>query len=100
MMCGQSYIAASPFCPIATVDPDGPINTSPKGDLAGFVQMLDDRHLAIPDRPGNRRVDTFHNLLRDPRIGLIFLIPGTGEPYESAARRVSCTTGHSESPWR
>ena len=75
----RSYIAASPFCQIATVHADGPIDISPKGDPAGFVQVLDDHHLAIPDRPGNRRVDTFRNLLCDPRVGLFFLVPGTGE---------------------
>jgi PPOX class probable FMN-dependent enzyme len=52
---------------------------SPKGDPAGFVTVLDDRTLAIPERPGNRRADGFHNLLADPHVGLIFVIPGRGD---------------------
>lgn len=69
------FIAASPFVIIATSGPDG-IEASPKGDPAGAVRVLDERTLAIPDRPGNQRHDTFVNLIRDPRVGLIFLVPG------------------------
>lgn len=72
----RTFIARSPFCVLATSNPDGQIDLSPKGDPAGFVKVLDDKHLAIPDRPGNRRLDTFHNLIKDPRIGIIFIIPG------------------------
>lgn len=75
----RAYIATSPFCFIATANPDGYLDVSPKGDPAGFVQVLDDKHVAIPDRPGNRRADTLHNLLKDPRVGLIFIIPGKRE---------------------
>ena len=75
----RSFISKSPFCLIASSNPDGQIDVSPKGDPVGFVQVLDDNHLAIPDRPGNRRVDTFHNLTRDPRLGIIFIIPGKNE---------------------
>ncbi|MEP3274840.1 MAG: MSMEG_1061 family FMN-dependent PPOX-type flavoprotein [Stappiaceae bacterium] len=75
----RDFIAASPFCLMATADPDGFIDISPKGDPEGFVQVLDDNLLAIPDRPGNRRADTFHNVMKDPRMGLIFFIPGKGE---------------------
>jgi len=75
----RDFIAKSPFCIIGTTQPDGPIDLSPKGDPEGFVHVLDDKHLAIPDRPGNRRADTFNNLIADPRVGLIFLIPGKGE---------------------
>jgi PPOX class probable FMN-dependent enzyme len=75
----RRFIATSPFCLVASSDPTGFIDVSPKGDPAGFVQVLDDKHLAIPDRPGNRRVDTFHNLFKDPRVGLIFIIPGKRE---------------------
>lgn len=75
----RAFIATSPFCVIASVDPDGHVDVSPKGDPVGFVEVLDDKHLAIPDRPGNRRVDTFHNLLKDPRLGMIFIIPGKSE---------------------
>ena len=75
----RSFIAKSPFCVIASANPDGYIDVSPKGDPVGFVHVLDDKHLAIPDRPGNRRADTFHNLLRDPRLGILFIIPGKTE---------------------
>lgn len=75
----RDYIASSSFCLLASSDPGGVIDISPKGDPAGFVRVLDDKHLAIPDRAGNRRVDTFYNLLKGPRIGMLFLIPGSGE---------------------
>jgi hypothetical protein len=75
----RAFIAKSSFCVIATSNPDGHIDVSPKGDPAGFVEVLDDKHLAIPDRPGNRRVDTFHNLIENPQLAIIFIIPGKGE---------------------
>jgi PPOX class probable FMN-dependent enzyme len=77
-LCRQ-FIARSPFCLIATADPEGVVDISPKGDPPGFVTVLDDKLLAIPDRPGNRRLDSYHNLLKDSHVGLIFLIPGKGE---------------------
>lgn len=64
---------------IATTDEHGNLDVSPKGDPAGFVTVLDDTTIAIPERPGNRRGDGFHNLLRDPHVGLIFLVPGRGD---------------------
>lgn len=73
----REFIARSPFVLIASSDRQGSIDISPKGDPAGFVQVLDDRTLAIPDRPGNHRADTFVNVVRHPFVGLIFLIPGT-----------------------
>lgn len=75
----RDFIAKSPFCVIASANPRGHIDVSPKGDPVGFVRVLDEKHLAIPDRPGNRRADTFHNLLRDPRLGILFIIPGKTE---------------------
>ena len=74
----RKLIEASPFVVIATSGPEG-LDCSPKGDPAGFVHILDDKTLAIPDRPGNNRIDGFRNILRDPRIALLFLIPGVGE---------------------
>src|SRR5476649_877017 len=74
----RKLIEAAPFVAIATGGPDG-FDCSPKGDAAGFVRILDDKTLAIPDRPGNNRLDSFRNILRDPRIALLFLIPGVGE---------------------
>ncbi|MCH5377355.1 MAG: pyridoxamine 5'-phosphate oxidase family protein, partial [Planctomycetes bacterium] len=75
----RDFIAMSPFCVIATAGADGHIDLSPKGDPAGFVRVPDDHHLAIPDRPGNHRIDTFRNILENPRVGVIFLIPVKGE---------------------
>jgi hypothetical protein len=77
-ICRQ-YIAAAPFIMIATRGADGLLDLSPKGDPAGFVAVLDDNTLAIPDRPGNNRLDTFENLLANPEIGLFFLIPGNND---------------------
>jgi PPOX class probable FMN-dependent enzyme len=73
------FIESSPFITIATSDLDGNLDVSPKGDPAGFVKILNSKMLAIPDRPGNRRADTFTNILKNPSIGLIFLIPGVKE---------------------
>lgn len=75
----RAFIARSPFIVIASSDHDGRTDVSPKGDLPGFVQVLDSRTIAIPERPGNRRADTFRNVLRNPRVGLIFMVPGKGE---------------------
>ena len=72
----RRFIAAAPFVFIASICDDGSADISPKGDPAGFVKVLDERTLAIPDRPGNQRFDTFRNILRNPAVGLIFLIPG------------------------
>ncbi len=74
----RKLIEAAPFVAVATGGPDG-LDCSPKGDAPGFVRVLDDKTLALPDRPGNNRIDGFRNLLKDPRIGLLFLIPGVGE---------------------
>lgn len=74
----RKLIEASPFVTIATSGPEG-LDCSPKGDAPGFVRVLDDRTLCIPDRPGNNRLDGYRNILRDPRIALLFLIPGIGE---------------------
>lgn len=74
----RRLIEAAPFVAIATGGPEG-LDCSPKGDAPGFVHVLDDKTLAIPDRPGNNRLDGFRNILRDPRIALLFLIPGVGE---------------------
>ncbi|HEX4811296.1 MAG TPA: pyridoxamine 5'-phosphate oxidase family protein [Nonomuraea sp.] len=75
----RQWLAASPFCLIATSDDRGNCDVSPKGDPAGFVHVIDDTTIAIPDRPGNRRADGFLNILKNPHVGLIFLIPGRNE---------------------
>jgi uncharacterized protein len=72
----RDFIARAPFLTVGTQGPGGRADVSPRGDPAGFVQVLDDRTLAIPDRPGNNRLDTLSNILADPNIGLLFLVPG------------------------
>lgn len=73
------WIERSPFVSIATVDAEGRVDVAPKGDPAGFVKVLDRHTLAIPDRPGNHRFDTFQNILSTGRIGLMFLVPNRNE---------------------
>jgi len=75
----RAFIAKCPFVLVASADAGGRVDVSPKGDPEGFVRVLDDHTLVIPDRPGNRRADTFINLLQNPRVGLFFLIPGKQE---------------------
>jgi len=71
----RAWIARSTFLTMATVDAAGRVDVSPKGDPAGFVKVLDDQTLAIPDRPGNHRYDSFQNIMETGRIGLVFLVP-------------------------
>lgn len=75
----RQWLAASPLCFISTADAAGNADVSPKGDPAGFAMVLDDSTIAIPERPGNRRADGFHNLLSNPHVGLLFVIPGRGD---------------------
>lgn len=74
----RKVIALSPFCVIATQGPKG-ADVSPRGDPPGFVQVLDDRTLLLPDRVGNNRLDAMSNLILNPRIGMLFLVPGMNE---------------------
>jgi len=74
----RAFIGASPFLVMSTSGAEG-LDLTPRGDAAGFVVVEDDTHLLIPDRPGNNRLDSLSNLLGDPAIGLIFMIPGTRE---------------------
>lgn len=75
----RAWLAASPFCLVATAGTDGTCDVSPKGDPPGFTLVRDDTTLAIPDRPGNRRVDGFRNILANPHVGLIYFVPGREE---------------------
>jgi len=81
-----AFISRAPFVLIASSDSKGRMDISPKGDAPGFVKVLDNTTLAIPDRPGNQRFDTFKNLFESPRIGLIFLIPGKRETLRISGR--------------
>lgn len=75
----RAWLAASPFCLVATSGADGRCDVSPKGDPAGFTVVLDDRTIALPERAGNRRLDGFRNILQNPHVGLIYLLPGRGD---------------------
>ena len=75
----RKWLAASSFCLVATSGADGTCDVSPKGDPPGFTMVLDDRTIVIPERPGNRRADGFHNVLDNPHVGLIYLLPGRGD---------------------
>jgi len=84
----RQFIERSPFVCIATARPGGGLDVSPRGDPAGFVRILDDRTLLLPERPGNRLADTLTNLLADARIALLFLIPGVGDSFRVNGRAV------------
>jgi PPOX class probable FMN-dependent enzyme len=75
----RAFIALSPFVVLASCDAQGRCDASPRGDAPGFVAVLDDRTLAIPDRTGNKRVDTMLNVMENPRLGVLFLVPGVNE---------------------
>ncbi len=81
------FIAASPFVVISTAGPEG-LDCSPRGDPPGFVRVADPKTLLIPDRRGNNRVDSLRNILRDPRIALLFMIPGSGNTMRVNGRAV------------
>ncbi len=82
----RQFVERSPFVCIATGRPDGGLDVSPRGDPAGFVRVLDERTLLLPDRPGNRLADTLTNLLVDPRVALLFLVPGVGDTFRVNGR--------------
>jgi PPOX class probable FMN-dependent enzyme len=82
----RQFIERSPFVCVATARPDGGLDVSPRGDPAGFVRIVDERTLLLPDRPGNKLADTLTNLLADDRIGLLFLIPGVGDSFRVNGR--------------
>jgi len=86
----RALIEASPFFALATSGPDG-LDCSPRGDPKGFVRILDDKTIAVPDRRGNNRIDSLRNLLNDPRVALLFLIPGVSETLRIAGRATIST---------
>jgi uncharacterized protein len=82
----RQFVERSPFVCVATSSPDGGLDVSPRGDPAGFVRIIDERTLLLPERPGNKLADTLTNLLADPRIALLFLIPGVGDTFRVNGR--------------
>ncbi|WP_284987592.1 MSMEG_1061 family FMN-dependent PPOX-type flavoprotein [Arthrobacter sp. fls2-241-R2A-172] len=72
----RQWLAASPFCVISTTDAQGRVDASPKGDPAGFIHVLDDNTIAIPERPGNKLAFGFHNILENPNVGILSVVPG------------------------
>jgi uncharacterized protein len=82
----RQFVERSPFVVVATGKPDGGLDVSPRGDPAGFVRILDERTLLLPDRPGNKLADTLTNLLEDDRIALLFLIPGVNDTFRINGR--------------
>ncbi|MEQ8436386.1 MAG: pyridoxamine 5'-phosphate oxidase family protein [Ilumatobacter fluminis] len=85
------YVEESPFVVVATVGPEG-VDCSPRGDPAGFVRIVDERTLMMPDRRGNNRVDTLRNIVRDGRVALLFFVPGIGVTLRvnGTARLLTC----------
>src|SRR5262249_11544674 len=86
----RAFIAKSPFLVLATSSADGTCDVSPKGDAPGFVHVLDEHTIVIPDRPGNQRADSLSNIIANPQVGLLFLVPGKDETLRvnGAARLV------------
>ena len=82
----RRFIAASPFVCLATADADGRCDVSPRGDPRGFVRILDDATLLLPERPGNRIADSLRNILANPHVGLLFVIPGVGDTLRVEGR--------------
>ncbi len=83
----RALVEASPFLALATVGPEG-LDCSPRGDAHGLVTIADDRTLILPDRRGNNRIDSLRNIVRDPRVALLFLIPGSGTTFRVNGRAV------------
>src|SRR6185312_15229985 len=75
----RAWLACSPLCFVATTDAGGRVDVSPKGDPPGFVHVIDDTTIAVPERPGNKRVDGYLNVLQQPCVGTLFVVPGRGD---------------------
>jgi PPOX class probable FMN-dependent enzyme len=86
----RAFIEAAPFFALATAGPDG-LDCSPRGDAPGFVRIHDEKTLLVPDRRGNNRIDSLRNILHDPRVALLFLIPGCGETIRVNGRAAIST---------
>ncbi len=77
----RQWLAASPFCVISTADAQGRVDASPKGDPAGFIEVLDDNTIAIPERPGNKLAFGFRNILENPNVGILSVVPGRTDTH-------------------
>lgn len=82
----RRFVEQAPLVCVATSDPRGPCDVSPRGDPAGFVRILDDRTLLLPERPGNRLADTLRNVLANPHVGLLFIVPGVTDTFRVNGR--------------
>lgn len=89
--CTREFVQRAPFVCLATSDREGRCDVSPRGDPPGFVRILDDVTLLLPERPGNRIADSLRNILANPRIGLLFIIPGVGETFRVNGRALLTT---------
>jgi len=87
----RRFIALSPFVVLASAGADGRVDCSPRGDPAGFVAVLDDRTVLLPDRPGNNRADSLRNVLENPHVGMLFMIPGADETLRLNGRATLTT---------
>lgn len=87
----RRYIELSPFVCLATSAPDGTCDVSPRGDPPGFVRILDDQTILLPERPGNRIADSLSNIVRNPHVGLLFIVPGVGETFRVNGRATLTT---------
>jgi PPOX class probable FMN-dependent enzyme len=89
--CTREFVQRAPFVCLATSDREGRCDVSPRGDPPGFVRILDDVTLLLPERPGNRIADSLRNILANPRVGLLFIIPGVGETFRVNGRALLTT---------
>lgn len=87
----RQFVERSPFLCLATSAPDGSCDVSPRGDPSGFVRILDERTLLLPERPGNRLADSLRNVLRNPQVALLFIIPGVGDTFRVNGRATIVT---------
>ena len=94
----RQFIERSPFVCLATSDDEGNCDVSPRGDPVGFVRILDDRTLLVPERPGNRIADSLRNILRNPHVGLLFVIPGVGDTFRVNGRATLTTDANLLAP--
>jgi uncharacterized protein len=94
----RRFVERSPFVLLATASVDGRCDVSPRGDPPGFVRILDERTLLVPDRPGNRLADSLRNITENPHVGLLFLIPGLGETLRVNGRASVVTDGELLAP--